>query len=75
MSSHQRPVDPMSGYFPCFANGCNGWFVRREGRFGVFYGCSRFPGCRMTRTFDSVHSEYTAKEIGEFDPDEPGFGN
>lgn len=28
---------------------CKGELVKREGRYGSFYGCSNFPGCRYTR--------------------------
>lgn len=28
---------------------CKGELVRREGRYGSFYGCSNFPACRYTR--------------------------
>ncbi len=28
---------------------CGGDLVKRSGRFGAFYGCSNFPGCRYTR--------------------------
>lgn len=28
---------------------CGGELVLRKGKFGMFYGCSSFPGCRFTR--------------------------
>lgn len=28
---------------------CGGILIRRKGRYGYFYGCSEFPGCRYTR--------------------------
>lgn len=28
---------------------CGNEMVLRKGKFGMFYGCSRFPGCRYTR--------------------------
>ena len=28
---------------------CGGTFVKREGKFGVFYGCSNFPKCQKTK--------------------------
>lgn len=28
---------------------CKGELVKREGRYGSFYGCSNFPSCRYTR--------------------------
>jgi very-short-patch-repair endonuclease len=30
---------------------CGGKWVKRNGRYGTFYGCSRFPRCRRTRAF------------------------
>lgn len=30
---------------------CGGRWVRRRGRYGRFYGCSRFPSCRRTRNY------------------------
>ena len=27
---------------------CNGNLIEREGKFGVFWGCSNFPKCRYT---------------------------
>ncbi|WP_426148771.1 UvrD-helicase domain-containing protein [Polaromonas sp. DSR2-3-2] len=29
----------------------NGFFVKRKGEFGQFYGCSTFPSCSMTKQF------------------------
>lgn len=28
---------------------CGGELIRRKGRFGDFFGCSNYPGCRFTR--------------------------
>ena len=28
---------------------CGSELIRRKGRYGEFYGCSSFPGCRYTR--------------------------
>ena len=28
---------------------CGGELILRKGKFGMFYGCSSFPGCRFTR--------------------------
>ena len=28
--------------------GCGGWFVERQGKFGKFLGCCRYPKCRNT---------------------------
>ena len=28
---------------------CGSELIRRKGRYGEFYGCSGFPGCRYTR--------------------------
>lgn len=34
-----------SGRLRC---GCGGWFVERQGKFGRFLGCCRYPKCRNT---------------------------
>ena len=34
----------------CPQDGCSGHLVVRSGRFGTFYGCSKFPSCRYART-------------------------
>jgi micrococcal nuclease len=34
---------------PCPADGCRGHIVTRNGKFGLFYGCSEFPKCRYSR--------------------------
>lgn len=34
----------------CGAPGCAGHLVERQGKFGRFYGCSRFPECRYARS-------------------------
>lgn len=28
---------------------CNGYLIERKGKFGRFYGCSKFPKCRFTK--------------------------
>lgn len=35
---------------PCPAEGCAGHIVRRSGKFGDFFGCSKFPKCRYSRS-------------------------
>lgn len=34
----------------CGTAGCTGNLVERQGKFGRFYGCSRFPACRYSRS-------------------------
>jgi micrococcal nuclease len=34
----------------CPAEGCVGSLVKRNGKFGVFYGCSSYPNCSYTRS-------------------------
>jgi len=34
----------------CPAQGCGGNLVQRNGKFGVFYGCSNYPDCRYSRS-------------------------
>jgi micrococcal nuclease len=34
----------------CPAEGCGGNLVKRNGKFGVFYGCSNYPNCTYSRS-------------------------
>ena len=34
----------------CPAKGCVGSLAKRNGKFGVFYGCSHYPNCTYTRS-------------------------
>lgn len=34
----------------CGVSGCTGHLLERQGKFGRFYGCSRFPQCRYARS-------------------------
>jgi endonuclease YncB( thermonuclease family) len=34
----------------CSAAGCVGSLVKRNGKFGVFYGCSNYPNCTYSRS-------------------------
>jgi endonuclease YncB( thermonuclease family) len=34
----------------CPAEGCVGSLVKRNGKFGAFYGCSSYPNCRYSRS-------------------------
>jgi len=34
----------------CAADGCVGSLVKRNGKFGAFYGCSNYPNCRYSRS-------------------------
>jgi hypothetical protein len=34
----------------CPAEACVGSLVKRNGKFGVFYGCSNYPNCTYTRS-------------------------
>lgn len=40
-----RKTDPDIGLCPK----CGGGLVKRNGRFGAFFGCSNFPDCRFTK--------------------------
>ncbi len=31
---------------------CDGKWVKRDGKFGVFFGCSKFPACRATKEYE-----------------------
>src|SRR5262249_21274131 len=34
----------------CPAEGCVGSLVKRNGKFGAFYGCSNYPNCTYSRS-------------------------
>ena len=40
---------------------CGGQLVQREGRFGVFWGCSNYPHCRFTASTDTKTGELITK--------------
>lgn len=42
-----RTMQPISSDVRCPL--CGGEMVKRKGKYGEFYGCSSFPGCRGTR--------------------------
>ena len=65
----------INGYFPCIMNHCDGKYVKRNGKYGEFYGCSNYPKCTTTRTKRDIEEKYMVEVIGEQgDPDEPYFG-
>lgn len=49
----ERPVTNMSNTDPSDKNCpiCNSRMILRSGRYGKFYGCSRFPYCRGTQPY------------------------
>jgi endonuclease YncB( thermonuclease family) len=38
----------------CPAEGCRGSLVKRNGKFGMFYGCSNYPNCTYSRSIEKV---------------------
>lgn len=34
---------------------CNGYLIKRSGKFGSFFGCSNYPKCRFTRKIDDYN--------------------
>ncbi|MCL6729195.1 topoisomerase DNA-binding C4 zinc finger domain-containing protein [Sphingomonas hankyongi] len=49
-ASAPTPVSSASVGASCPSEGCDGRLVPRSGKFGEFYGCSRFPKCRFSRS-------------------------
>ncbi|HVF04812.1 MAG TPA: AAA domain-containing protein [Frankiaceae bacterium] len=45
VSDDDRDDKPDTATGPCRQPGCTGWLVRREGRFGPFTSCTRYPAC------------------------------
>lgn len=59
----------------CLGMNCPGHLVKREGLFGVFWGCSEYPRCHMTRQDRDVEEQISADVYGVVpDPDEPFYG-
>lgn len=44
---------------------CNGEMISRTGKFGVFWGCKKFPSCKGTRDNQGRSKYDRAKERGE----------
>lgn len=44
--TQQSAVSEPSPKRPCPVNGCHGFLIRRNGKFGAFLGCSNFPRCK-----------------------------
>ena len=46
----RRPAKKSKTVEKCPAEGCGGNLVKRNGKFGVFYGCSNYPDCTYSRS-------------------------
>ena len=44
---------------------CNGEMISRKGKYGVFWGCKRYPDCRRTRDSEGKSKADRAREKGE----------
>lgn len=44
---------------------CNGPMISRTGKFGVFWGCKKYPECTGTRDSMGRSKQERAKERGE----------
>ncbi len=67
--------DEIARALPCYANHCDGFHVLRRGKHGPFYGCTNYPRCTATTSYDVGHSRITHDVFGEpRDPDEPYYG-
>lgn len=42
-----------NGYPIIECDECGAWMVVREGEFGKFYGCSRYPKCKNTKSLEN----------------------
>jgi micrococcal nuclease len=49
-SERCRPAKNSKTVEKCPAGGCGGNLVKRNGKFGVFYGCSNYPNCTYSRS-------------------------
>jgi ssDNA-binding Zn-finger/Zn-ribbon topoisomerase 1 len=52
---------------PCYMNQCTGHFVMRLNRKNLsrFFGCSRYPKCKATRSYESVEQQLMMDFLGE----------
>lgn len=49
---------------------CNGDMISRTGKYGVFWGCKKFPECKGTRDSQGLSKQDRAKARGEdYEPD------
>lgn len=37
---------------------CGSWMIRREGQYGEFYGCSKYPVCENTKQVEQVEEQF-----------------
>lgn len=44
---------------------CNGQMISRKGKFGIFWGCKRYPDCKGTRDNQGRSRADRAKEKDE----------
>ncbi len=44
------PGSGKTGKDACPNEGCSGYLIKRNGRFGAFFGCSNFPECKYSRS-------------------------
>ena len=44
---------------------CNGEMISRKGKYGVFWGCKRYPDCRGTRDSEGRSKKERAEERGK----------
>jgi hypothetical protein len=45
VSDEDRDDEPDNATGPCRQPGCRGWLVPRNGRYGTFTSCTRYPAC------------------------------
>ena len=51
-NDRRRPAKKSKTVEKCPAESCGGNLVKRNGKFGVFYGCSNYPNCRHSRPIE-----------------------
>lgn len=63
----KNPINVSKSYdeaVPC--DSCaDGWMIERQGKYGTFFGCSEYPFCKYTMSYDSMMCE-----LGLYDPDD-----
>lgn len=48
MTSDDRLKEEIAKAIPCYMTRCDGFHVKRHGKYGYFYGCTNYPKCQFT---------------------------
>jgi ssDNA-binding Zn-finger/Zn-ribbon topoisomerase 1 len=59
-------VEELNRAEPCYMNHCNGFLqLRVNSKDGsLFFGCSNYPECKATSTYDTLNGSLTEQFLG-----------